>query len=430
MDENNKSIAWFDGKRINETIFCEEFAQKHNIIYADNAFFTPDGRITDIYTLKSMVFDEIRYVLHSGAAKTVTDIIETLKLVASWHDLKPDCRHIYMGNGLLDVSGEFYTDKSGPVRNRLPVYYNPDAPAPVTWYRFLTELLEGEDIVTLQEFMGYCLIPSNKGQRMLIIKGSGGEGKSQIGTVMSLIFGGSMKDGSIAKISENRFARADLEHLLVMVDDDMKMEALRQTNYVKSIVTAQGKVDLECKGKQSHQGWMTARLMAFSNGDLQSLYDKSDGFYRRQLVLKTKPRDPNRVDDPDLGEKFRKESEGIFLWMFEGLQRLIANSFRFTISSKSKENIELAKRDGNNIIRFMEAEDYVSLSPGDVTTSKDLYEAYVQWCGENAEVEVRQRSFSSYLIANQEKYGLVYSNNMMNRFNRRVWGFKGIRTLV
>ena len=44
----------------------------------------------------------------------------------------------------------------------------------------------------------------------------------------------------------------------------MRMEALRQTNYVKSIVTAQGKMDLERKGKQSYQGWMFARLLAFS----------------------------------------------------------------------------------------------------------------------------------------------------------------------
>ncbi len=65
--------------------------------------------------------------------------------------------------------------------------------------------------------------------------------------------------------------------ILLCVDDDMRMEALRQTNYVKSIVTAQGKMDLERKGKQSYQGWMCARLLAFSNGDLQALFDRSDG---------------------------------------------------------------------------------------------------------------------------------------------------------
>ncbi len=115
----------------------------------------------------------------------------------------------------------------------------------MTWLNFLDGLLHAEDIPTLQEFIGYCLIPSNKGQRMMVIKGNGGEGKSQIGTVLSAIFGTNMKDGSIGKISENRFARADLEHILLCVDDDMRMEALRQTNYVKSIVTAQGKMDLQ-----------------------------------------------------------------------------------------------------------------------------------------------------------------------------------------
>ena len=96
--------------------------------------------------------------------------------------------------------------------------------------------IRDRDIPTLQEYIGYCLIPSNKGQRMMVIKGEGGEGKSQIGAVLAKLFGRHMKDGSIGKISENRFARADLEHILLCVDDDMRMEALRQTNYVKSIV--------------------------------------------------------------------------------------------------------------------------------------------------------------------------------------------------
>ena len=104
--------------------------------------------------------------------------------------------------------------------------------APMIWLNFLNGLLHAEDIPTLQEFIGYCLIPSNKGQRMMVIKGNGGEGKSQIGAVLSAIFGTNMKDGSIGKISENRFAHADLEHILLCVDDDMRMEALRQTNYV------------------------------------------------------------------------------------------------------------------------------------------------------------------------------------------------------
>ena len=150
------------------------------------------------------------------------------------------------------------------------------------------EEISNQGFRMFQEFLGYLLLPTNKAQRMMIIKGNGGEGKSQIGTVLKKLFGINAKDGSIGKISENQFARADLEHIHLLIDDDMRMEALKQTNYVKSLVTAKGKMDLEKKGQQSYQGHMFARLLAFSNGDLQSLYDRSDGFYRRQLILTTK----------------------------------------------------------------------------------------------------------------------------------------------
>ena len=39
--------VWFDGQNINEALFCEEFLQERRIIFANGAFFTPDGRVTD-----------------------------------------------------------------------------------------------------------------------------------------------------------------------------------------------------------------------------------------------------------------------------------------------------------------------------------------------------------------------------------------------
>ena len=273
--------VWFDGQNINEALFCEEFLQESRIIFANRAFFTPNGRVTDDIVLRGEVYEKLKSYTISSVPQKIKNIMELLKLEAMVEDLPPQPDRIHVANGTLMLDGRFIEGKKEIVQSRLPVSYNPNAAAPALWLNFLDGLLYEEDIPTLQEFIGYCLIPSNKGQRMMVIKGNGGEGKSQIGAVLSTIFGTNMKDGSIGKISENRFARADLEHILLCVDDDMRMEALRQTNYVKSIVTAQGQMDLERKGKQSYQGWMYARLLAFSNGDLQALYDRSDGFYRR-----------------------------------------------------------------------------------------------------------------------------------------------------
>lgn len=69
---------------------------------------------------------------------------------------------------------------------------------------------------------------------------------------------------------------------------------------------------MERKGQQSFQGVVYARLIAFGNGGLHALYDKTDGFYRRQLILTTKDKVDGREDDPYLIDKLRKERDGIF----------------------------------------------------------------------------------------------------------------------
>ena len=421
---------WFDGKSINEALFCDDFLGRHRLVYMNGAFFTPDGRVTDELPLRGEVFEALRCCAVSSIPRKISNIMELMKLAARVDDLPPEQDRIHVANGTLMLDGTFTEGKSKIVRSRLPIAYNPNAPKPERWLRFLGELLYPEDIPTLQEFIGYCLIPSNKGQRMMVIKGSGGEGKSQIGAVLSALFGCNMKDGSIGKISENRFARADLEHVLLCVDDDMRMEALRQTNYVKSIVTAQGKMDLERKGKQSYQGWMFARLLAFSNGDLQALFDRSDGFYRRQLVLTTREKAADRVDDPDLAEKMKAEIEGIFLWAFEGLRQLVANNFQFTESARTKANREAVKRDNNNVYEFLESEGYIRLKADASISSKDCYEIYRMWCEENNLMALKPRSFSDALVAASGKYNLEHCNNIINAAGRRVRGFYGIEALV
>lgn len=421
---------WFDGTSINEALFCEEFLREHKIIYANRAFFTPDGRLTDDLSLRGEIYERLKCCAVNNIPRKINNILEVMKLEAQVNDFPPEADRIHLANGTLFLDGRFAEGKTQIVRSRLSIAYCPDAPEPTRWLRFLDDLLYPEDIPTLQEFIGYCLIPSNKGQRMMVIKGNGGEGKTQIGTVLESIFGTNMKDGSIGKISENRFARADLEHILLCVDDDMKIEALKQTNYIKSIVTAQGKMDLERKGTQSYQGWMFARLLAFSNGDLQALYDRSDGFYRRQLVLTTKRKNPGRIDDPNLGEKLKVEAEGIFLWAFAGLQRLVSNNFKFTESFRILENRESARRDYNNIYSFLESDGYIRLKADSSISSKELYAIYRMWCDENSLTPLKARSFSDAVVASAASYNLEHCNNVTNSAGRRVWGFMGIEAVA
>ena len=167
---------WFDGKTINEARFCEDFLQTHRIVFANGVFFTPDGRVTDDLPLRGEIYDALKSWAISNIAKKITNILEVLKMEAQAADLPPQPDRIHLSNGTLLLDGSFTPGRPEIVRNRLPVRYDPDAPEPTMWLQFLNSLLYPEDIPTLQEFIGYCLIPSNKGQRMMVIKGSGGRG--------------------------------------------------------------------------------------------------------------------------------------------------------------------------------------------------------------------------------------------------------------
>jgi len=291
-------------------------------------------------------------------------------------------------------------------------------------------LLEADDIPTLQEYMGYCLLPSNKAQKLLIILGKGGEGKSRIGLIMRRILGVNMNVSSIQKVEHNRFARADLEHKLLMVDDDMKLEALKDTNYIKSIVTLEDKMDLERKSKQSVQGSLYVRFLCFGNGSLSALHDRSYGFYRRQIILTVKDVPPGRVDDPYLIEKLQAEADDIFLWCLEGLRRLLKNDYRFTVSEQARKNLHEAMESGNNVIPFMESTGYIRLEQNTSATSKNLYQAYCRWCEDNAEKPMSAKSLSGYLKENAKKYGVHYSTNIPSENGKSARGFQGIHTQV
>ena len=415
---------WYDGKKVDEVRFCREFLAEHPMICVKGSFFTVDGRVNDEEGLRKQIYGKLSEHVKTGLSRRVDGLLNTLKVEAYWPDLPVHTDRIHVANGTLFLDGTFTTRKEY-CRNRLPVRYDPNADMPPQWITFLDQLLETEDIYTLQEFMGYSLLPTTKAQKMLMIVGQGGEGKSRIGVVMRAIFGESMVNGSLAKVETNRFARADLENALVMVDDDMKMEALPETNYLKLIITAELPLDLEKKGKQSYQGELYARFLCFGNGPLKALYDRSQGFFRRQIILTAKKKDPNRRDDPDLSEKLTAEKEGIFLWCFYGLQRLIEQNYRFTLSDQAKANMEAAVSDGNNVMEFLQSKGYLTFFSEAEASTKELYAAYKLWCEDNVLNPQTCNSFSRYLNENQELYHIRYSNNIYVS-GRRVRGYIGI----
>lgn len=417
---------WMVGKQIHELAFARSFLRRYPMYCHNGAFYTLQGTMEGEEDLKRLILAEIAPYVHTNLAATVTRLQEALKLLAYGSVPEPQTDRIHVNNGTYMLDQDLLRPELELCLNRLPVDLDLDAPEPLQWLEFLDELLEPKDIQLLQEFMGYCLIPCTKAQKMLVILGSGGEGKSRIGLVLRDLLGSAMNMGSIQKVENNRFARADLENKLLLVDDDLDLNALSKTNYIKTIVTAEAPMDLERKGQQSYQARLYVRFLCFGNGALRSLYDHSEGFYRRQMVIKTKERPKTRVDDPYLSEKLREEKQGILLWCINGLVRLIAMNFQFSQGATRVEQAQELKEDGNNIPQFLASQGYITFRENSTITSKELYRIYSIWCSDNDLPKRSSQSLSSELIQNRGKYHLTYSQRVRNNYGKFVRGFIGI----
>ena len=166
--------VWIDDKgKIVEPEYCLDFLSRHPMRCINDHFYTVDGPLPDESKLKRTIYEEISPWLHDKVAQTVEQVLKTLKLAAYADPLPLQCDRIHVANGTCFLDGTF-TEKKEYCSNRLSVSYRADAPAPEHWLCFLSELLEPEDIPALQEYLGYCLIPSTKGQKMLMLIGKGG----------------------------------------------------------------------------------------------------------------------------------------------------------------------------------------------------------------------------------------------------------------
>ena len=154
---------WYDGRHINEVLFCQQFLDKHPMKCVRGRLFTVDGLIEDEGQIGNLILEEISGVLTANLSKTVANLLASIKLQAYSPPLPIETDRIHVANGTYFMDGSFSADKNY-CNNRLTVSYDANAPVPKRWLQFLSELLQAEDIPTLQEYLGYCLLPTTKGQ--------------------------------------------------------------------------------------------------------------------------------------------------------------------------------------------------------------------------------------------------------------------------
>lgn len=215
-EEKSKYPKWWDGSQVNEDVSCTEFLAQHTLYCINGLFYDIDGEYL-ISERSKVIYERIKPYVIKNVADRTRRLVEAMKIKCYSPAPEPNEKTIHLKNGTLRLlQGRFvFSPDKQFTTNRLGVEYRSDAPKPKRWLRFVQELLNEQDMLTLQEYMGYLLIPSTRAQKMLMISGNGGEGKSRVGKVLFEIMGSkNAVSGSVSSLDNGAAARSNKVKLL------------------------------------------------------------------------------------------------------------------------------------------------------------------------------------------------------------------------
>jgi len=278
--------------------------------------------------------------------KNRNSLIRPSKSYATARTLVPSNEIISFDNGVLNVSTLEFCDPSPalPVITKLGYGYHPEAKCPL-WDKFLLEVLPFEqDRLCFQEFAGMIFIDRKKVrmEKICILIGSGSNGKSVAAEVIAGLLGSwNVSRSSLTSLmgegTNVMGAIAKIDGKLLNISNELDKKELHGAGF-KSLVSGDP-ADAKNLYKNRYTAYDIPLLMASTN-ELPYTDDKSDGFYRRLMILEFILQITDEMKDPLLINKLCKELSGIFNWALEGRARFEAQDY---INTKNERSAEIVK---------------------------------------------------------------------------------------
>ena len=413
---------------INYKKFIDAFIQINQCVYCNGTFYTPEGAVSNQSIRKDIAYSLADMGWVSKLDAPTNSIFTSLKDMCPVDELEVDASVIPLANGDLHIGGstwEFRLGEKKPTPYRLSVNYTPKTEPTPLFDKWLKDVFAAEDIPVIQEIFGYCLVPTTAAQEAFFLVGDAGVGKSGMGAILRSLMGGAFIPITTQDLLSNRFGMSSVENKLIAYDDDLGTAALEETGTLKKLITADIPIPAERKYADSFTFIPYARIIACANFMLSSLYDDSDGFYRRLHPIVVKDKDPNRKTINKFYDMIvKEEKEQILRWALVGLKRVIKNGWKISWSDRSREYLGNFKAQTNPIEEFFNAtiefgEDY------DISFA-EMKKTFSTWCKDNGIRDISDRRLSRWLSDNAEKKSIEYDKNI-KRGNKYVRGYRGCK---
>lgn len=326
---------------------------------------------------------------------------------------------------LMPFSPHFFS------RNFCPIAFDENA----LCERFLNELLlpsvSVEDAVIIQKYLGLCLLGNNLIQRLLILEGLPGKGKSTLALIIQKLIGQLNVTELRTRHLGERFElyRYLKKTLLVGVDVPGRFLSEKGAYVIKGLVGGDW-FDAEQKGGVGNfQMKGNFCVVITANSRLQVRLDGDIGAWRRRLLVCRFEGPVPKKKIPNFAELLiEEEGSGILNWALKGLDLIFKDIEQLgdIRLPKSQENIVDALLAESDSVRNFLQDQVIRDSQMDLSVA-EIVEAYAEYCptmGWNPKpITIVQRELESLML---ELFGTSKANSI-KRDEKSVKGFRRVR---
>lgn len=361
---------------------AEEIISKHRLIkYNGTVYEYEDNYYQPAEFLRRYVRETYRGAKNNQVNEVVSYIGDMREIKRG--SIKPNPYIINVKNTRLDLRNgaclEFTPDAIE--FDRIPVTYDPSAYCAELDKMLNRVFLGDRDVINLfEEMIGAILLKHSKYQKAFLFTGKGSNGKSTVLDLLKTFLG--LDNYATLSLEEvtGRFNKILLEHKLANIGDDIDNVVIKDTGTLKKM-TAGNAITVEDKGQKAYSAELYATHI-YSANEIPRSFDKTDGFYRRWLIIpfdaKFTAEDPDF--DPLIEDKITTDTALSYLLNIgiRGANRLMRRG-KFTEPESVKNALENYKAENSTVLSWIEDKgldmDYFLENSTD-----KAYSDFTDWC--------------------------------------------------
>ncbi|WP_242945537.1 DNA primase family protein [Clostridium perfringens] len=313
--KNSGNLPWYEeqekGIKFLPFVLAKHLSETRDVYYGGESFLIYENGVYNISGEKEAGRIIMDYMLPNYCIMaSIRDCRDQWDILVSkdFDDFNRNPYLVNVRNGLLDIRDMSFKEHTPNYLStvQLNVEYNPQVDCP-QFKKFLNEVLDCKLIPLVQEIVGYLLTTNTASQKAFVFWGPARTGKSTLLWVVEYLILGKKNVSNIPwQEIGDKFKTAELLGKLANVFSDLPSKSIDDTGIFK-VVTGEDYLMAEKKNKNPFKFKPFARLVFSCNELPRNYVDRTEGFYRRLIIVPFNRQIEKSKIDKALKYKFQRE---------------------------------------------------------------------------------------------------------------------------